>query len=888
MKKIKLLSLFLAVLMLAGMATLFSSCANKEGEITPSNKTVDIDLSGYTVLYGDSQSGANFSGAIRAQFDAVASALSKATGANFRLTQASRSEADADAKEILLGATNRKESQKALSGIKGDGFVIKVTGNKIVIVGTSNLYTVMAMDYFVTNYLTGKEKSKTVTVNETVKANNLPSIVLADSTAGTGDIENAYTYVYKDGLGMTPNAYLDANYDVTKASCEEYPMTAAQLFVEKMAGVVKLSQKFFPIGTDATVNNKEVLIGMTGREESQKALSEISETQSIVAVKGDRVVVTAWSNIALATAVADYQELIKEATVKDKDGNVKVVLPKDFRLISNVDNNWVTNFPKPEAEGINLYNTMDNNDDSLQYLYKGTGVNKAAFDAYCKQLEAAGYKATQTTTVDDSDTVFKFYTNKSKNIALYVAYNSYEFKDTFSEFDYTVVKTVDKKVLDPYGFENTIRIISSTIENAYLPEDALLKTTLNYTPVTQTKITSVPIYSKAVGVCIIITLEDGRFIVLDGGGQNDGGSREQDTIWNTLCALNEQVTEMPTSKQNPVRIAAWVLSHAHWDHYAAFNAMLQNHGKSGEMTMNYMIANIPSHEAYNSEDFSEVDEVMSPEKIKSLQSSVSGGFKLIKPHMGMTFNIGNVKFDTMVTWEELNPIMPPNTNDTNTTFRLTISSVNSDDKTTMMWLGDANRLQSRVMCATFGTSLKADICTTAHHGNAGCEIDLYEMIDPETIFWTHNTAAVERYLNPESVDSGWQYQVDQYFSYDLESVKRIFAAGEQKFFANANDETNQAANIASGREPSDRSFIQLQFVNGVVDYDHVMEGKFVFEKDKTNGVWKTVSHEWVEIDHHTDISGGREAFIKNVASMDFISNYMVKCDKACPTGEHTH
>jgi hypothetical protein len=292
--------------------------------------------------------------------------------------------------------------------------------------------------------------------------------------------------------------------------------------------------------------------------------------------------------------------------------------------------------------------------------------------------------------------------------------------------------------------------------------------------------------------------------------------------------------------------------------------------------MDYMIANIPSAEAYCAgENFSEVANVMTPDVIERLQNRITGGFTLIKPHTGMQFSIGNVHFETITTWEDLSPVMCSNTNDTNTVFRLTITSNNSDEKTTLMWLGDTNRLQSRFMCATFGTYLKSDMSTIAHHGNAGCEIDLYEMIDPETYFWMHHAGAVQSYLNPEN--KGWINQVDQYIAYEQESVKRIFANGAQ----------NVLSEVSKGELPATNGFFHISFENGVADFDHVKELHFSWEK--VDGKWVAVGRADVSDLQHTNISKGAAGFHTNPAgTMTFCSSYMVKCVQGCPTGYHVN
>ncbi len=873
MKKIRLLSLFLVALLLVGALVLLTSCREEEepplGAIAPSEQTIEVDLTGYTVVYGKSQGAEDYTATVRDQFNRFVSRLSVATGVNLKLKQAARTDPDPTAKEILIGATEREESIAAQAEIRGEGFMIKVLENKIVIVGTGNLYTLRAMDYFLQTYAEGKEKVKTLTLPETVWANELTGVVLADSTYTSKNLNDVYTYVYKDGLGMVPSPYANLDTDVSVPSYNELPMTIANGMATKMAELAKISKKYFPVGTDISTKEKEVLVGITGRAESKQALQGVSEAQYVIAVCGERVVLNAWSVAVLNRSTAAYYDLIAEATVTDAQGNVRVVLPRDFRLVGDVENVWPTDFPKPEFEGVDLYNTMDNNDGSLQYLYRGTGVNKSTYNAYCQQLKEAGYTELQSTYAEDS--IFKFFRNKTKDSFLYVAYNAYAHKDDYGAYNDTIIKQIDNKVITPYDFQPEFRIVSSTLENSFFPEEKLL-TPQNYTYKTPSAITAMPLYSTAVGHCYIVTLEDGSFIVYDGGSVTKTGSREQDRIWNLLCALHEDIWGKAPTREEPIRIAAWILSHGHSDHYIAFTEMLKTYGSTGKIKMDYMIANLPSEESYYG--VGEVGSVLPPDTIKSLQRTLPDGFTLIKPHTGMKFYIRNVELETITTWEDLNPVKFSNNNDTNTVLRMTFFSKIDTGDTTMMWLGDANRLQSRFMCATFGDYLKADMSTVAHHGNAGCEIELYEMIDPHTMFWTHNVSGVQSYLNPAT--KRWMHEVDQYFAYELESVERIFANGGQFV----------ASEISKGEVPPTDGYWHITF-NGVTpDFENVEEWHFTFEKK--DGKWVTTDVSVTAL-AHTDISGGAAAFHKNTNStMTFASDYMVKCDKACPTGEHTH
>jgi hypothetical protein len=142
---------------------------------------------------------------------------------------------------------------------------------------------------------------------------------------------------------------------------------------------------------------------------------------------------------------------------------------------------------------------------------------------------------------------------------------------------------------------------------------------------------------------------------------------------------------------------------------------------------------------------------------------------------------------------------------------------------------------------------------------------------------------VQSYLNPSSIT--WIKEVDQYFAYKLESVERIFANGPQQFY-NSNDPTTDAYKIAKGEIPCPDGFLHIVFNGATPDFDHAQELHFAFEKK--NNKW-IVTDSWITALAHTDISGGAEAFRTNQNGvMTFCSNYMVKCDTACPTGEHSH
>ena len=124
-------------------------------------------------------------------------------------------------------------------------------------------------------------------------------------------------------------------------------------------------------------------------------------------------------------------------------------------------------------------------------------------------------------------------------------------------------------------FEKCIRVITAPLDSVTLPDAGLLTPEPSYEKLTDSAITALPFEGKAVGMGYVILLEDGRFVVVDGGGVNANG-REHDQLWDVLCEQFKRVYGKMPSVAQPVRIAAWINTHSHWDHYGAMFDLLNS------------------------------------------------------------------------------------------------------------------------------------------------------------------------------------------------------------------------------------------------------------------------------------------------------------------------
>ncbi len=97
--------------------------------------------------------------ALKSAIAALAKGMKETTGTAFSLSDdwvKDESPTDPNARQILVGATNRPASAKAVEGMEAGEWVITVTENQLVLAGTTEAATMCAVEYFTDTILTGK------------------------------------------------------------------------------------------------------------------------------------------------------------------------------------------------------------------------------------------------------------------------------------------------------------------------------------------------------------------------------------------------------------------------------------------------------------------------------------------------------------------------------------------------------------------------------------------------------------------------------------------------------------------------------------------------------------------------------------------------------------
>ncbi len=426
-------------------------------------------------------------------------------------------------------------------------------------------------------------------------------------------------------------------------------------------------------------NGFEICIGDAGREECREFLQSLAYNEYGFEIKNNKAIIMGTNLTTLDLAVKLFTDYLNDSVVVDEKGVRALTVKNNLRRTEFTDR-WVVDIP--EFEGGSFEGTYDSDLGRLLIYY--TDTTPAAFEAYCKRLEAEGYTLWQRN--DIGENLHAGYLNGENFI--YVYYTAYE---------------------------RAVRIITASAEGLTLPDigesdgESLVDTTI-----TQIRCDTA---RGNYGMCYIIRLEDGSFIVIDGGDHGEdiekgtGGKR----IYDALCELNKGGTE--------IRIAAWIITHFHVDHYGGFRQFCLQYGQ--KVTIEKVMFNTAPKECMGDRFF--------PNNIENMQKAVKGGFDTVELLTGMKFHVRNAEFEVLCTNDDIYPRRNAADNDTTTVTRMKV------DGQTVMWLGDGQDLVSNTLCFRYGGYLKSDIVQVAHHGGWGGSFPLYALINAEVALWPCNS-----------------------------------------------------------------------------------------------------------------------------------------------------
>ncbi len=212
--------------------------------------------------------------------------------------------------------------------------------------------------------------------------------------------------------------------------------------------------------------------------------------------------------------------------------------------------------------------------------------------------------------------------------------------------------------------------------------------------------------TDTIGDSFIITTQDGKVIVIDGGSYS-----EADCFVEYLKAV--------TGREQP-HIDVWFLSHPHDDHCEVFLDVVAN--RSETVTFDKVCMNFAPVDFYTGVD-EWADTVL--HDYAALRDRFADKEWIL--HDGDVFSVGAAKFTVFYTFD---PAFK-DCNNSSLIFRMDLAG------TSVMFTGDAGVEAGKKVLANWADTglLDCDYCKMAHHGQDGVDRDFYEAVSPETCLW---------------------------------------------------------------------------------------------------------------------------------------------------------
>ncbi len=174
------------------------------------------------------------------------------------------------------------------------------------------------------------------------------------------------------------------------------------------------------------------------------------------------------------------------------------------------------------------------------------------------------------------------------------------------------------------------------------------------------------------------------------------------------------------------QIAAWILTHPHFDHISGFVREIQQGDIIAQIEKVYY--NFPSAK-FALECEPEI-EPCSAKDFEEIYPKISD--KSVVVHPGMQITVDEFTVDFLFCGEERYRLPKPNlaVNESSIAFKVTSPKTKS-----VLFLGDLGPEGGRDLLKNCGDQIKADIVQMSHHGHSGVTEEVYRAIAPQYCLW---------------------------------------------------------------------------------------------------------------------------------------------------------
>ena len=454
----------------------------------------------------------------------------------------------------------------------------------------------------------------------------------------------------------------------------------------------------------------EIYYGNTLHPEMQAFIPTVGLGEAGVKVVGNKILIYSNSYDGYDRISAMFSRLFKE---NYKDG--KIVLSASEIETIMVINSAVNVVPTPEGVTLSSSENCEYNQTLLLF-------EDATPDIYKEYVK----KFTDFTLVQQSETAGNYFSTYTKDSDL--------FNVSYSKGDEKLRVIINKGTKATKFFEKP-----ATVEQKTTPM------------ILMHGLADSGDQDYQNGLCMLIRLSDGRFIVIDGGF-----NRQSDA--DKLYSLLKKHT--PTGMKPTV--AAWIITHAHGDHHATFASKFVA-SYCEVVTIESVIFNPPSMGINKNPE----GEGSGYKNVVSVAQGIKD-CEWIRAHVGDTYYVGDAVIDVIYSVDQMYPTTFTYYNTCSLILSITIAGQR------FMMTGDAANVAFQKAVKMFGETLKCDIVQVAHHGyGTGVSDDVatsitqaYKYMSPSLVLWPIGNGGYESVKN----------RVYNQTLANLPSVKKIIVA----------------------------------------------------------------------------------------------------------------
>ena len=602
----------------------------------------------------------------------------------------------ADAKEILIGKTDRAHSGIALAELRDvQAYEISFAQNSVAIVADHDAALSAAVQYFYDTYVASAKDG------------------VLNATQGTVEIGYDHSLVVpvKEGKAI---------YGIVVARSASAELGALAKQVQQRLKTVTGVELAIVNDEQSSEDGHWIAIGKTKLNSSASVLAQIAENEYTVQTYDRHLIVMGHTDQTTSLAVEMLlQDVLKG--VKVTDGTLCFALEEALTESFSISLSEI-----PSFEAGSFLGTYPCGDGVTQDLYRN--ADHKGMNAYVRELNAGGFITVEDRTVEKN----RFVSCLGSSGMVHLTYLNYN---------------------------KTLSVVSDPMtDRVYKDEEP------RYTKVTDPSVALMTIDydvqdpNHGNGLLMIVTLEDGRYIVIDGGYANSG---DDDAIYNYMKTNNQR-------SDGKILIAAWIFTHADGDHVGAFQTFSKNY--ASKVTVEYFIFNTSTTEMYTEgkhAPFLERD-------FEGYRKQYYADSKVIKPHTGQRLTFCNTEIEILYTHEVFAPELMEWENYATIIFRMTMGEKN------FLMMGDSEIPSTDILCQMYGEYLKSDMMQVPHHGYSGGTTELYDLADVTYLFWSCQNEIFEKRTSGvgNSTTASDQIAVNKYV-YDRYGITYCFIADDQ-------------------------------------------------------------------------------------------------------------